>query len=337
VSMLMVSQGLTEIVCTGGNAQLGGSNFDARVAQYFSRMTKVSSKNSQSSDVMVRAAEQARIYLSNNRQVSLALPLTKQGWTDLTYVSGIILPKDTELEMGTSNSTHVFCELTRKDMEALCKAEFQALLKPIREVAIMAGALLPGDARPSIVETALEMESAFTGAENFYKTSSDEEAALQAVQDELDLKASKKAQQNGRKKSRTVAKEERKYRVESRKAAETAQTEVKVKVRGDGISGRPISRVVLVGGATRMPGIGRLIAALTGVVPKKTIDPDEAVALGCAVHVGVLDGKEGMGTVLNPMQAAILRAVVEKQRGEGKFDDFFDDDKEFGNFETFED
>jgi molecular chaperone DnaK (HSP70) len=334
VSMLLVSQGLTEIVCTGGNAQLGGSNFDARVAQYFSRMTKVSSKNSESSDVMVRAAEQARIYLSNNRQVSLALPLTKQGWIDLTDVTGIILPKDTELEMGTSNSTHIFSEFTRKEMEALCKDEFQALLKPIREVAIMAGALLPGDARPSIVETALEMESAFTGAENFYKTSSDEEAALQAIQEELDLKASKKAQQKGRKKSRTVAKEERKYRAESQKAAETAQT--KVKVRGDGISGRPISRVVLVGGATRMPAIGRLIAALTGLVPKKTIDPDEAVALGCAVHVGVLDGKEGMGTVLNPMQAAILRAVVEQQRGEGKFDDFFDDDKEFGVSETFE-
>lgn len=254
VSMLLVSQGLTEIVCTGGNAQLGGSNFDAKVAQYFSRMTRVSSKNGETSaDVMVRAAEQVRIFLSNNRQVRLALPLTKQGWIDLTDVSGIILPKDDdELEMGTSNSTHTFCELTRKEMEGLCKDEFQALLKPIREVAIMAGALLPGDARPSIVETALEMESAFTASENFYETSSDEEAAMQAIQEELNLKAAKKAQQKGRKKSRTVAKEERKYRAESQKAAETAQT--KVKVRGDGISGRPISRVVLVGGATRMPG-----------------------------------------------------------------------------------
>jgi molecular chaperone DnaK (HSP70) len=77
VSMLLVSQGLTEIVCTGGDDQLGGSNSDARVAQYLQRMTKVSSKNSKSSDVMIHAAEQARIYLSNNRQVNLALPLTK--------------------------------------------------------------------------------------------------------------------------------------------------------------------------------------------------------------------------------------------------------------------
>ena len=60
-------------------------------------------------------------------------------------------------------------------MDGLCKDKFQALIKPLRDVAIMAGALLPGDTRLSIVETALEMESAFTGAENFYKTSSDEE------------------------------------------------------------------------------------------------------------------------------------------------------------------
>ncbi len=70
-----------------------------------------------------------------------------------------------------------------------------------------------------------------------------------------------------------------------------------------------------------MPTIGRIISSLTGIVPQKTVDPDEAVALGCAVHVGVLDGKDEMGTVLNPMQAALLRAVVDKARREGQLDD----------------
>ena len=56
----------------------------------------------------------------------------------------------------------------------------------------MAGALLPGDARPSVVETALEMESAFTDAENFYdeddlETPSDNQAN-QHVQEEIDFK-----------------------------------------------------------------------------------------------------------------------------------------------------
>jgi molecular chaperone DnaK (HSP70) len=83
-----------------------------------------------------------------------------------------------------------------------------------------------------------------------------------------------------------------------------------------------------------MPAIGRLLAALTGVVPQKTVNPDEAVALGCAVHAAVLDGMEGMGTVLSPMQAAILRAVAEQQ---GIGNDFDDDDEDFddGDEEEF--
>merc|ERR1711865_396233 len=97
------------------------------------------------------------------------------------------------------------------------------------------------------------------------------------------------------------------------------------KIRSDGISGRPISRIILVGGATRMPTIGRIISSLTGVEPQKTVDPDEAVALGCAVHVGVLDGDEDMGVVLNPMKAALLRAMIDKERREGGLSDIFDE------------
>ena len=92
-----------------------------------------------------------------------------------------------------------------------------------------------------------------------------------------------------------------------------------------GISGRPISRIILVGGATRMPTIGRIISSLTGVEPQKTVDPDEAVALGCAVHVGVLDGDEDMGVVLNPMKAALLRAMIDKERREGGSSDILDE------------
>jgi molecular chaperone DnaK (HSP70) len=341
VSMLLIDgQGLTEIICTAGDAQLGGSNFDVKVAQYFSRMTKGSRSSTNRSNIMVRAAEQVRIYLSNNRHVNLALPLTEVGWNELADISSIMLPGDDEsFVVDTNNSTHIFCKLTRKEMEGFCLEEFQALLRPIREVAIMAGALLPGDTRPSLVETALRME-AYTESEDFYdgdqiSTGVADEAFLRTIQaEQIELKDIKKAQQNGRKKAREVAKSDRKYRNEERRVIEKSQEEVKV--RGDGISGRPIARIVLVGGATRMPGVGRVISALTGVVPQKTVNPDEAVAIGCAVHVGVLDGSEGMGTVLNPMQAAILRAVVEQKRGEGNFDGFFDDDDDdFGDIQTF--
>ena len=83
-----------------------------------------------------------------------------------------------------------------------------------------------------------------------------------------------------------------------------------------------------------MPTIGRIIASLTGVTPQRSVDPDEAVALGCAVHVGVLDGNEEMGVVLNPMKAAIMKAVIEKERREGRMPEMFeDDDEEFTNVE----
>ena len=344
VSMLLVSNGLTEIICTAGDAQLGGTNFDAKVAQYITRMAKGSVTTDEIKDIVIRAAERVRIHLSNQKQAHLGIPQTQEGWLELNDESNIIIPADKfDPEAGETTSTHAFCTLTRKEMEALCKDEFLALVKPIREVAIMAGAMLPGDTRPGMVESALEMESALRDAERFYDNDDEDEGSsrstseqdLLAAQAELDLKAARKAQQKGRRKARKVAKEERKYRAESKKVAEESATDVKV--RGDGISGRPISRVVLVGGATRMPAIGRLIGALAGVVPQKTVDPDEAVSLGCAVHVGVLDGKEGMGTVLNPMQAAILRAVVEKQqREEGLLADDDFDDEEFGDFEVVE-
>jgi hypothetical protein len=226
--------------------------------------------------------------------------------------------------------------MTRRDMEKLCLAELQLLLRPIREVSIMAGALLPGDARPSIVETSLELDGAFSEEEAFYKDDDPNgdldaasTAAIENASQEMDFKAAKKQQQKGRQKARQTAKKERKYLEETKKVNDLQPD---TRVRGDGISGRPISRLVLVGGATRMPAIGRLLTALTGCPPAKSVDPDEAVALGCAVHVGVLDGKEEMGTVLNPMQAAILRAVVEKERREGGLDGMFDDEDEFGDF-----
>jgi molecular chaperone DnaK (HSP70) len=344
VSILLVEKGLTEIVCTAGNAQLGGTNFDAKIAKHVTQQSYLGKNPPEDvMDVILRSAESIRIYLSNNKVVDLSLPSTDDGWRNLVDPKSVILPRGTDLlsEEGNNNSTHVSMQLTRREMEKLCAAEFQALLRPIREVAIMAGALLPGDARPGAAETAFEMEAAFTDAEKFYDDDVESDngipevvhGALQAAEAQLNLKSAKKLQQKGRKKAREVAKQERKYRAESRKVQEAE----KVKVRADGISGRPLSRIVLVGGATRMPAIGRMLSSLTGVVPQPTVDPDEAVALGCAVHVGVLDGKEELGVVLSPMQAALLRAAVEMERREGQldgpFEDEFDDDEEFSEIQ----
>ena len=361
VSILLVGGGLTEIISTSGNAQLGGADFDWMVAQYCWKLLKsvggvvaTTQWPREANDAIVRAAEQIRIHLSNHKRVHLALPLSPEEWSNFGTGKEVILSPDdevSEIPSATVNETHVLCTLSRREMELLCKDELQALLRPIREVAIMAGALLPGDASPAAVEAAMEEEyyeqqqhAAAPQASfgDFYAhddENNDEETAnidsgmLLELQ-EMDMKAAKKAQQRGRKKARNVSKRERKYRQEKRKLEKTKQNVQmgeRVKIR-DGISGRPISRVVLVGGATRMPAIGRLIGAVTGVVPQRTVNPDEAVALGCAVHVGVLDGMEGMGTVLNPMQAAILKAVAEQQ---GIFVDDSADDEDFEDVDYF--
>lgn len=51
-----------------------------------------------------------------------------------------------------------------------------------------------------------------------------------------------------------------------------------------------IDKVILVGGATRMPRISGLVKEIFGKEPSKSVNPDEAVALGAAVQGGVLSG-----------------------------------------------
>jgi molecular chaperone DnaK (HSP70) len=359
VSMLLIGGGITEILCTSGNVQLGGSNFDARVAQHCWKILRsvggISTNNwsDDANNACVRAAEQIRIHLSNNRRVNLALPLAVETWTRFKNGKEVILPLDCSeaqnlTESGFANGTHVLCTLSRRNLEQLCRDELQALLRPIREVAIVAGALLPGDASPASVEAALETEEDYQllAKDNaifgdFYFETEDNELSSSADDADIhsglvlelqsmDIRSTKKSQQAGRKRARELSKKERKYRQEKRKIESSptqgqAQTDERVKIR-DGIMGRPISRIVLVGGATRMPAIGRLIEALTGVAPQRSVNPDEAVALGCAVHVGALDGMEGMGTVLNPMQVAILKAVARQQ---GILTEGVEDEKDF--------
>ena len=52
-----------------------------------------------------------------------------------------------------------------------------------------------------------------------------------------------------------------------------------------------LDRVLLVGGATRMPAVRRLAEELTGMRPYAHIDPDKVVALGAAIQAGVLAGE----------------------------------------------
>lgn len=52
-----------------------------------------------------------------------------------------------------------------------------------------------------------------------------------------------------------------------------------------------LAKVILVGGATRMPAVVELVENFTGKKPYKNINPDEAVAIGAAIQAGVLGGE----------------------------------------------
>ena len=57
-----------------------------------------------------------------------------------------------------------------------------------------------------------------------------------------------------------------------------------------GLSASDISKVILVGGSTRIPAVVEAVKKLTGKEPYKGINPDECVALGAAIQGGVLSG-----------------------------------------------
>src|SRR5262245_4352286 len=52
-----------------------------------------------------------------------------------------------------------------------------------------------------------------------------------------------------------------------------------------------VDEVVLVGGATRTPAVQAMVKEIFGKEPNKSVNPDEAVALGAAIQAGVLMGE----------------------------------------------
>lgn len=57
-----------------------------------------------------------------------------------------------------------------------------------------------------------------------------------------------------------------------------------------GIAASELSKVLLVGGSTRIPAVQDKVYALTGIIPSKSINPDECVAQGAAVQADTLSG-----------------------------------------------
>lgn len=62
-------------------------------------------------------------------------------------------------------------------------------------------------------------------------------------------------------------------------------------LRDAGISENDLSKVILVGGSTRIPAVQEAVHKVTGKEPFKGINPDECVAIGAAIQAGVLTGE----------------------------------------------
>lgn len=88
-------------------------------------------------------------------------------------------------------------------------------------------------------------------------------------------------------------------------------------IKGAGLECDQITHVVLVGGSSRLPKFVDEIARITGKTPRRTRNPDEAVARGAAmVARGIVDGKadreKGRITVISG--AGKSRKIIEIQR-----------------------
>lgn len=90
-----------------------------------------------------------------------------------------------------------------------------------------------------------------------------------------------------------------------------------------GITPDKIDDILLVGGSTRMPKVLQIIKEIFGKEGSKSVNPDEAVAMGAAIQGGILGGDvkdvllldvtplslgiETMGGVFTPLSTEILR------------------------------
>ncbi|MBR4210082.1 MAG: molecular chaperone DnaK [Lachnospiraceae bacterium] len=69
-------------------------------------------------------------------------------------------------------------------------------------------------------------------------------------------------------------------------------------LRDAGLTPSDLSKVLLVGGSTRVPAVQDKVKQLTGKEPNKSLNPDECVALGASIQGGKLAGDAGAGEIL---------------------------------------
>ena len=84
----------------------------------------------------------------------------------------------------------------------------------------------------------------------------------------------------------------------TRDLVERTAVPVQNALKDAGITAAELSKVLLVGGSTRIPAVQDKVKQLTGHEPSKKMNPDECVALGASIQAGKLAGDAGAGEIL---------------------------------------
>lgn len=242
VSLLEVGGGVIEVLSTGGDANLGGDDWDAAITEWLIethlKPARVDCRDPRLLANLRGVAEAAKIKLSSEERVVIRMP-----------VGG-----------------GIEAVLTRQMFESLTKDLFRRARLPLDQACWQAGVDLG-----SVVK---EFDD-----------------AVRTVQ-----KGGSKAGKGKRAASK-----------QGQAAAELAASGVQIRPKRR----LPVGKVLLVGGATRMPAIRRFVRNMTGLDPAEfVVDPDLAVALGAAVQAGIYDGQVSELMVMDVWQASLMRAFA---------------------------
>ena len=289
VSLLEVGGGTIEVLSTGGDARLGGDDWDDAVVSWLREQIGGTALGDADGEAALSArlkalAEFAKVQLSGAEAVDLTVPVGGGG-------SGSGNGGGTASGGSSSGDP-------RRKVVRLTRAKLDELSAPL-----FRRARLPLDA--ACWQAGIDLNEAVAEAER-------KKASL--------LKRGAPAWK------REMVRPDMRPRVGSR---------------------APLSRVLLVGGATRMPSVAAFVRNMTGLhesrivggsggartlaapgrarggtnskgegegkgaVSALLVDPDEAVALGAAVQAGVLQGEVGDVMVLDQWQASLMRAAAQ--------------------------
>jgi molecular chaperone DnaK len=79
----------------------------------------------------------------------------------------------------------------------------------------------------------------------------------------------------------------------TRDLLERTETTTSLVIKEAGLDWPQVDRVLLVGGATRMPMVGELLVRITGKYPDRSVSPDEVVVHGAALYAAILRDRGG--------------------------------------------